>query len=77
MISVVIIIVAKLNAIAAMAIRTITFVNDLDFENAILLAMKCEIFIHNDSETLPQVYNYNEICFGYLIKHQSMSYGRK
>ena len=53
-IKVVIIIVAKLNAIAAIAIRTITLVNDRDFENAILLAMKCDKFIHNDSETLNQ-----------------------
>ena len=53
-IKVVMIMVAKLNAMAAIAILTITFVNDRDFENAILLAMKCDKFIHNDSKTLNQ-----------------------
>ena len=42
----------KLNAIAAIAILTMTLVKDLDLENAIRLAMKCGKFIRNDNESL-------------------------
>ena len=51
MIKVVMSIVAKLNAIAAIAIRTITLVKDLDLEKAIRRAMKWDKFICNDNET--------------------------
>jgi len=44
-----------------MAIRTITFVKDLDFENAILRAMKWDKFMCNDNESLNAMY---------CVKHQ-------